>query len=471
MKKQVLRFASAAATALALAPTAVAISGKNPVSAATNTTKTIGNATVTTTATSTKYVASPVSVYASNGSRIVRTLLKGTKLAIKGTALIGGKSFFYLGTNSTTDEDEFVLNTNLSDTPVSPDVVATGIVKVTATDGAQIVNKNGVANGQQLNSGSSWKIFGSATIGGHQYFNVGGDQYVYAGSVIVTSGSPDTSNDPVQTINGTGAGLLKAEPNNSTSATTSGSTASSTTKDSSTAATTTSTTVGPTITPASGKIQIGNAATVVFDQNGDSTNKVLNAGSSWKYFGTAVIGGLTYYNVGGNQFVRQSAATVDGPTALSGQVTVSATRAYVFKSDGATPVLKSNGTIKALGAGSTWKVFAELQLGNRILYDLGGGQYVDASDVAYKSPAEVSAEANTTAKSGIATINYVPGYGIQVWHADSTMVLNSDGSAKKLMNGTQWKIFNQRIVDGHTYYGLGGDQWIDSSYVSFHALN
>ena len=38
------------------------------------------------------------------------------------------------------------------------------------------------------------------------------------------------------------------------------------------------------------------------------------------------------------------------------------------------------------------------------------------------------------------------------------------------MNGTQWKIFNQRIVDGHTYYGLGGDQWIDSSYVSFHAL-
>lgn len=465
MNKQFLNFASAAATALALAPTVIAGAVPKRALAATSTVKTIGSAKVTTT-TGTKYVASPVSVYASNGSRVLRTLLKGTKLTIQGTALINGKAYYYLGKSPSSGVDEFVLNNNLSDSPVQPAVAATGVVKITATAGAQAVSKTGTS-GKQLSTGSSWKIFGTTTISGSEYYNLGGDQYVLVSAGTLVSGTANGSGDPSRTANGSGAAAASSTP--STSSTTSSASSSTT----STSNTVSSIPAAPlVITPATGSIQINAAAaTTVYDRSGNVTAKILNPATNWKYFGTAVINGTPYYSVGGNQFVRQSAASVVGPTTMSGQVSVNATGATLLKSDGVTPITNRSNVVRVLTPGSQWKVFAQLQLGNQTLYDLGGGQYVDASEVAYMSPAEVAANANTTVKSGIATIHYVPGYGIQVWHADNTLVYNADGSPKKLLDGTKWTVCNQRIVAGHTYYGLGGDQWIDSSYAALHDFN
>jgi hypothetical protein len=72
---------------------------------------------------------------------------------------------------------------------------------------------------------------------------------------------------------------------------------------------------------------------------------------------------------------------------------------------------------------------------------------------------------------GKVTVHYVKGYGIQIWSsykASKKVVKDSKGKAKKLMHGSSWKVFASVNYNGHTWYNLGGNQWIDSSYVVYH---
>jgi len=46
------------------------------------------------------------------------------------------------------------------------------------------------------------------------------------------------------------------------------------------------------------------------------------------------------------------------------------------------------------------------------------------------------------------------------------IVKDAKGHAKKLMAGSKWKAFAVANYNGHTYYNLGGSQWIDGKYVS-----
>ncbi|BDR57000.1 hypothetical protein [Xylocopilactobacillus apis] len=73
--------------------------------------------------------------------------------------------------------------------------------------------------------------------------------------------------------------------------------------------------------------------------------------------------------------------------------------------------------------------------------------------------------------SGVLYINYVWGYGVNLWKNYNTtggMELNSDGSIRKLMTGSAWKY---RAVatypDGSTWYRLGTNQWVQGQYASF----
>jgi len=291
---------------------------------------------------------------------------------------------------------------------------------------------------------SQWKIFGTKTIGGHMYYCVGGDQYVRADNVKIVSGVADGSNSPTVSWNGA----------TSTDATTSTNPAPTTP-------------AGPKINAANGQIRVNSdARATVYDQTGKATAKTLNAKSAWKYFGTASINGVSYFSVGGHQFVRQDAAYINGtPLPIKGLVTVK-TRTFLLAGDGQTPILNTNRTIKTINAGSSWKVFAQLHLGDVTLYDLGGGQYVDAGYVTYTAPDDANNTASAIKMSGTATINYVPGYGVQMWRANGNMILNADGTAKKLMHGSKWRVCNKLTQNGHIYYGLGGDQWIDSSYAT-----
>ncbi|WDF82839.1 KxYKxGKxW signal peptide domain-containing protein [Lacticaseibacillus pabuli] len=80
---------------------------------------------------------------------------------------------------------------------------------------------------------------------------------------------------------------------------------------------------------------------------------------------------------------------------------------------------------------------------------------------------------------GTVHVNYNKHYGIQIWTKEGKAVPYNSvdakaagkkvGTAKKLQGQSNWKVFNKYTDHGTTYYGLGGDQYIDASYVTFKA--
>ncbi|BDR58992.1 hypothetical protein [Xylocopilactobacillus apicola] len=75
---------------------------------------------------------------------------------------------------------------------------------------------------------------------------------------------------------------------------------------------------------------------------------------------------------------------------------------------------------------------------------------------------------------GVVWINYVPGYGINLWlnnNYNGGAERNPDGSLRKLQHGTAWK-YNAvaTYADGSQWYQLGTNQWIPSTYASLTAV-
>ncbi|KRL63365.1 C40 family peptidase [Lactobacillus psittaci] len=59
------------------------------------------------------------------------------------------------------------------------------------------------------------------------------------------------------------------------------------------------------------------------------------------------------------------------------------------------------------------------------------------------------------------TINYVPGYGVNVWSSYN----NPTFTGKRLAHGTSWKVFASATDSkGALWYNLGGNQWIQAGY-------
>ncbi|WP_155286811.1 hypothetical protein [Lacticaseibacillus zhaodongensis] len=87
--------------------------------------------------------------------------------------------------------------------------------------------------------------------------------------------------------------------------------------------------------------------------------------------------------------------------------------------------------------------------------------------------AYVSAKAAGLVKIGTIHVNYPAKYGIQIWTAQHTAVKTSNGKAKKLPGQTNWNVYGilYKTKNGKAdtvYYDLGGDQYIDRSYCTFH---
>ena len=95
-------------------------------------------------------------------------------------------------------------------------------------------------------------------------------------------------------------------------------------------------------------------------------------------------------------------------------------------------------------------------------YKLNNGYWVKAQ---YVRPADQDGSEKI---KGIATINYVPGYGIAVYRFPGYGELVMDKKTmnfKRLPHGTSWKVFKRITVNGIVYYNLGGEQWIDGRYA------
>ncbi|KRM72881.1 hypothetical protein FC34_GL000593 [Lacticaseibacillus brantae DSM 23927] len=76
------------------------------------------------------------------------------------------------------------------------------------------------------------------------------------------------------------------------------------------------------------------------------------------------------------------------------------------------------------------------------------------------------AAASIPAVSSVATVNYVPGYGIAVWQRPGQQL-----TGKYLADGTRWRVFASTYVNGRYWYNLGGNQWIDGKYLKLGVVN
>ena len=108
---------------------------------------------------------------------------------------------------------------------------------------------------------------------------------------------------------------------------------------------------------------------------------------------------------------------------------------------------------RVLAAGSSWKSRGYIALNDGSAWtDLGGNQWVNNIDT-------------VGGFNHVFKINYVPGYGIAVWN--SFLGNKKAIAGKKLMNGTNWKVFKlAKDSNGHEWLNVGGNQWIDSSYTT-----
>ncbi|BDR59695.1 immunoglobulin-like domain-containing protein [Xylocopilactobacillus apicola] len=74
-----------------------------------------------------------------------------------------------------------------------------------------------------------------------------------------------------------------------------------------------------------------------------------------------------------------------------------------------------------------------------------------------------SSEWSISDYNGVGYVNYVPGYGINVWNAPAGTF-----TGQRLQHGTAWKVFQKATNSkGQTFYNVGKNQWIDGQYVSF----
>ncbi|MHC5549377.1 immunoglobulin-like domain-containing protein [Carnobacterium maltaromaticum] len=125
---------------------------------------------------------------------------------------------------------------------------------------------------------------------------------------------------------------------------------------------------------------------------------------------------------------------------------------------------QSNGSDRVLAHGTAWKIDQKATMKDgSVWYRVGTNQWVDAQ---YVSLTPIN-EANEENVSGVATINYVEGYSVNVYSSPASS--SASWTGKQLKHGTKWLTYKRATVNGKTFYNLGGSQWVDSQYITFSA--
>ena len=118
---------------------------------------------------------------------------------------------------------------------------------------------------------------------------------------------------------------------------------------------------------------------------------------------------------------------------------------------------------KKLAHGTAWRVFAQATDSNgELWYNLGGAQWIMAKYTVDASSSDSSTSKVSQPRVSVATVNYVPGYGIAVWNNYN----NPELTGKILPHGSSWRVFAEATdSNGELWYNLGGAQWIMAKYT------
>lgn len=103
--------------------------------------------------------------------------------------------------------------------------------------------------------------------------------------------------------------------------------------------------------------------------------------------------------------------------------------------------------------GSSWKITRQYQdSSGKIWTDLGNNQWL-ANDY-------LTQEAN--GRNPIGTVNYIKGFGINLWQGYGR---NRVFTGRRLADQSQWKVFKKAVIDDTYWFNLGGDLWVEGSYL------
>ena len=139
-----------------------------------------------------------VAVWSNPGQNITSEFLpNGSSWKVTGQAYVNGKLWYRIGINQWIDSSYVSENTGVASTVKSMPAPAahtqndkrqngTLTIKWRADQGVTVWNMpNGKATGKYLQNGTSWRFFGSTTINGEVWYNLGGNQWVPAKYVYV----------------------------------------------------------------------------------------------------------------------------------------------------------------------------------------------------------------------------------------------------------------------------------------------
>lgn len=212
-----------------------------------------------------------------------------------------------------------------------------------------------------------------------------------------------------------------------------------------------------------------NGAVVYASGNSNSkTDRTLPYKSSWVT--TAyVLGddGAKYYLVGTDSYVKDSdiqlASETDTDESDQDVIIDYPDVAHVIATPSARLYNSKHqvSTNRALAANTDWKVDKKsTHSDGSIWYRVSSDEWVSANDV------QATGSNYVTTVNGTVKINYIPGYGVNVYNSPAT---NHKFTGKRLADGTTWKVNSKQIVDGNTWYQVVGG-WVDGKYCIYTAI-
>ncbi|WP_164506023.1 SLAP domain-containing protein [Companilactobacillus insicii] len=209
----------------------------------------------------------------------------------------------------------------------------------------------------------------------------------------------------------------------------------------------------------------------LYDANGKAIGRTVDNFTSWQLGKSTTIGGVTYYKVATNEWLRADSIEIQGATGNTNTGTTSTTEVktsgYIGRIlKGGTVSVDDNGkyTGQTFANYTAWKLSAKKTINGTTYYKVATNQWINATAMTVHDAGGtlVNEAINST------TITKTPGY-IGTIQKGGTLSYDDKGNMTNNAFGnyyTSWKLDAMKVVNGITYYRVATNQWISASAMT-----
>lgn len=172
------------------------------------------------------------------------------------------------------------------------------------------------------------------------------------------------------------------------------------------------------------------------------TGRILSFASSWKTFGTKIVNGVSYTNLGGNQWVQTVDLCINKPAKA---YYVDYTAGYgiaIYNTPG------GKASSRKAQHGTKWQSGGVTSVNGQDWIKIGNGCWINADYTSTTTPVT-------------RYIKYKVGYGVQIYSSPA-----GAATGRTIKHGTQFLAFKSVQINGRWWTNLGHNAWIQSAYLS-----